>query len=290
MCIRDRLTPSLAVVTSIDAEHLDIYGTKEGMQTAYHDFVKKIVRGGKLIYKKEINMPTIGINNIEKFTYSILTEKADFCIRNLRQDNGLYTYDFMTPSGVIEDLKLGLPGIMNVENSVAAMSAAYLLGVDTAIIRKALDSFQGAKRRFDYQIHSEKMVYIDDYAHHPEELKACITSARNIFKNKKITGIFQPHLFTRTRDFAPEFAESLSLLDEVYLLDIYPAREKPIKGVTSEIIFDKIRTKEKKMCSMDELLADIEKNDFEVLITMGAGNIDKLTLPIKEILMEKLNA
>jgi UDP-N-acetylmuramate--alanine ligase len=282
------LSPLFTVVTSIDAEHLDIYGTHEAMIETYHEFLMKIRKNGTLLYKKESPTPIKGLKDIKILSYSVISEDADFHISNLKEENGFYSYDLHTPKLIIKDITLGLPGFFNVENSVAAAATAYNLGIDAKIIKRALKSFLGVKRRFDYQICTNKMVYIDDYAHHPEELKACITSARKIFKNKKITGIFQPHLYSRTRDFAKDFGESLSLLDQVYLLEIYPAREKPIEGVSSKIIFDQITISDKILCTMDDLLDHIEKNDFEVVITMGAGNIDKMVQPIRELLEEKM--
>jgi UDP-N-acetylmuramate--alanine ligase len=184
----------------------------------------------------------------------------------------------------IKDLKLGLPGLMNLENSIAASAAAYLLKVNSDELRAGLSSFSGVKRRFDFQIKTEKLVYIDDYAHHPEELKACINSTRKMFAGRKITGIFQPHLYSRTRDFADGFAESLSLLDELILLDIYPARELPIDGVSSEILFKNITIKNKTLCNKSELLNILKDKKIDVLLTMGAGDIDTLVKPICEMI------
>jgi UDP-N-acetylmuramate--alanine ligase len=280
-----QLSPEIAVITSTDADHLDIYGNKEEILKSFRQYVAKVKPGGYLISKLGIEAKFDDMNHIERFTYAVSDVNADFHTSNLRIENGLYHFDLVTPTIKVSNLILGLPGIMNVENSVAALSASLLAGADPDELRQALATFQGVQRRFDYHIKNEKLVYIDDYAHHPEELKAAITSARKIYPNKKLTGIFQPHLFTRTRDFAPEFAASLSLLDEVILLDIYPARELPIEGVTSNIILKDITCK-KELCRLDQVLENLRKRDIEVLMTMGAGSIDRLINPIIELFNE----
>jgi UDP-N-acetylmuramate--alanine ligase len=195
----------------------------------------------------------------------------------------LYIFDFITPDSRIDNIRLGLAGIINVENAIAALSIAYLSGVESTDMKKALASFNGILRRFDYQIRNKNFVYIDDYAHHPIELKAIINSVREIYYDKKITGVFQPHLYSRTRDFVDEFAESLDLLDEIILLDIYPAREMPINGISSKIIFDKLKTKNKILCKKDELLNILKIKNPEVLLTLGAGDIDEFVEPIKKL-------
>lgn len=280
-----QLYPQIAVITSVDADHLDIYGTKKEVGKAFNAFARQIHKGGTLIYKKGIDLSLEGVTDIHVFTYSI-KEKADFYAENISQEEGFYTFDIVTPLGTLKEVKPGIPGLLNVENAVAAVAASITAGATHEEIKKALSGFLGVKRRFETLLKNEKIVYIDDYAHHPEELKACILSVRNIYKDKKITGIFQPHLYTRTRDFAEGFAESLSLLDEVILLTIYPARELPIEGVTSEIIFKNI-TSDKILCSMDQLVDIIKQRQFEVLITMGAGNIDQMVEPVRDILIER---
>jgi UDP-N-acetylmuramate--alanine ligase len=276
------LYPDMAVITSMDADHLDIYGSKEYMDESYQLFAKQVKPQGKLFAKKGLNT---GSNPI---TYSI-NEKADYYAENIRIENHEYVYDLVSPVQSLKGLTLGLPGIHNVENSVAAVAMVQQLGINGETIRKALKSYSGVKRRFEYHIKSKDLTYIDDYAHHPEELRACITSIKDLYPNKKICGIFQPHLFSRTRDFADGFAESLSLLDELIMLDIYPARELPIEGVTSQMILDKMAMKNASLCSKANLLNEVSKRNFDVLVTVGAGDIDTFVQPITEMLSQKVN-
>lgn len=274
------LHPYIALITSIDADHLDIYADKADLVNSFGQFVKNIEQDGILICKKNINLRVD--SSVKQYTYS-LEDTADFYARNLKMNsNGTYCFDLLTPKGVITELETGVPGKINAENAVAAVVLAHLTGVSDDLIRLQLKSCRGVKRRFDIQILTDEFVFIDDYAHHPEELKAFIASVKEMFSGKKITGVFQPHLFTRTRDFADEFALSLGMLDELILLDIYPAREKPVKGVSSKIIFDKVKLDKKIMCAKNELLKHLKNNKPEVLVTMGAGDIDKLIEPIKE--------
>ena len=219
------------------------------------------------------------------FTYSI-TEEADFCIENIELKEGFYQFDLVTPETRIDKLILNYPGLLNVENSVAAAAVSILAGVSPDAVRKALANYSGVKRRFDIHLKNENFVLIDDYAHHPEELRATITSVREIYKDRILTGVFQPHLFSRTRDFAEGFAASLDLLDEVVLLDIYPAREQPIEGVTSEIIFEQIKNKNKILCHKSELKKLASTFKPGVIIMMGAGDIDTLVEPVKEQLLK----
>jgi UDP-N-acetylmuramate--alanine ligase len=276
-----RLFPHLAIVTSVDADHLDIYGTHAEVIKSFNQFTKQINENGYLIYKKGIDLSLEGLNDVQVYSYSV-DEVADFHPINIKINEGLYTFDIQTPMGLINDLTLGVSGKMNLENSIAAIAAALILDVKPSEIKASLASFGGVKRRFEYHVRKKNFIYIDDYAHHPEELKACINSAKDVYPGKKITGIFQPHLFTRTRDFADGFAESLSLFDEVILLDIYPARELPIPGVTSDIIFEKITCSNKTLCTKDELMKILKTRHPEVLITVGAGDIDKFVDQIKE--------
>ncbi len=277
-----KLNPSIALVTSMDADHLDIYENKENVVDSFNQFVKKIEPKGKLIYKKDLNLRHENLPEFH-YTYSLI-EKADFYAINLKMSNeGLYSFDLVTPFGTMDNLKSGVPGKTNAENAVAAASLACLAGLGEDLIRENLKSFTGVNRRFDFQINTEHLVYVDDYAHHPEELKAFIGSMKEIFPEKKITGIFQPHLFTRTRDFADEFAKSLDLLDELILLEIYPAREEPIKGVTSNIIFDKMKLKAKSICPVEDLIPYLSDKKIEVLLTMGAGNISQKVEDIKKL-------
>lgn len=273
------LQPNIALVTSIDADHLDIYKDKDDLVNSFRQFVKNIKQDGMLICKN--NIPLQVENTIIKRTYS-LEEPADYHALNLKKNaNGTYRFDLKTPEKIIFGLETGVRGKINAENAVAAVVIASLAAVPDDIIRKRLKLCAGVKRRFDFQINNENFVYIDDYAHHPAELRAFISSVKELFAGKKITGVFQPHLYTRTRDFAADFAQSLDALDELFLLDIYPARENPIKGVSSKIIFDKLKLEKKTICKKEELIPYLKKSKPEVLLTMGAGDIDRLVEPIK---------
>jgi UDP-N-acetylmuramate--L-alanine ligase (EC 6.3.2.8) len=277
-----QLHPKIALITSMDADHLDIYGDKSELVKSFQEYAGQIKQDGILVYKKGLHIEDI---EVEKYTYS-LNEVADFYAKNLTLVEGFYQFDLVHPYGVFEKLKFSYPGKINVENAIGACSVAILGGVEEDEIRTALSSFEGVRRRFDYQIRKDNLVFIDDYAHHPKELKESISSVRDIYPNKKITGIFQPHLYTRTRDFAEGFAKSLSLLDEVILLDIYPARELPIEGVNSRMIMKNI-TVPVRICTKEELIGLLKQKDLEVLLTLGAGDIDKLVEPIKNMLIEK---
>lgn len=277
-----QLSPQKAVITSVDADHLDIYAGEEDIKDTFKQFVGRINSGGKLLMKKGLDFDLPERNDIEIYTYS-LNQDTDFRAEDIRIENGLYVFNFIGVKGKISNLKLGLPGLINVENAIAAIGMATLSGVHNDEIFNSLQKFKGIQRRFDYQIQRDDFVYIDDYAHHPEELKASISSIKELFKGRKVTGIFQPHLYTRTRDFADGFAKSLDLLDEIILLDIYPAREEPIPGISSEIILEKIGNKNKTLCSKNELLELLENKNPEVLVTLGAGDIDELVEPIKKL-------
>jgi UDP-N-acetylmuramate--alanine ligase len=274
------LHPSIAIITSTDADHLDIYGEHNELKKSFLDYTNRLVSGGTLIIKKELDL--INDLKVNYITYSIQNE-ADVFAKNIKITKGDYTFDLVYKGTEINNLQLGIPGLHNVENAVAACTACLLSGVTETELRSSLRSFKGVKRRFEYIINTENQIYIDDYAHHPEELRAIISSVKNMFLDNEIVVAFQPHLFSRTRDFVDGFAESLSLADEVFLLNIYPARELPIEGVTSKIIFDKITTK-KHLVSNNELLAAISANQPKVFLTLGAGDIDLLVKPIKEIL------
>jgi len=276
-----QLHPYIAVVSSIDADHLDIYGDKNQLKLSFEEYISQIQKGGKLIVKQGLNLKTT--KDIDIYTYS-LNEKSDFHANNIQIKGGYYYFDFVFPNGIFKEIKMGYPGLHNIENAIAAISIACIIGVTENEIRNALASFEGVNRRFDVRIRTENLVYIDDYAHHPEELKACINSVRNLFKNKNITGIFQPHLFSRTRDFADEFAKSLELLDEVILLDIYPARELPIEGITSQMLLDKINIKKKFLIQKSEILNFLKTRPLEILLTLGAGDIDQLVEPVENML------
>ena len=226
-------------------------------------------------------------SGVRLYTYS--QDKGDFRAENIKVGSGTIRFDFVTPDSVVKNIELGVPVRINIENGIGSMALAWLNGATDDELRNGMRTFQGAKRRFDFMLKTDSLVMIDDYAHHPDELSASISSVKELYPGKKVLGVFQPHLYSRTRDFADQFARSLSLLDELILLDIYPAREKPIEGVTSQIIFDKVTCK-KTLCKKSELLDIIRnKKDIEVLLTVGAGDIDQLLQPIKELLEERLN-
>lgn len=278
-----RLSPYMAVITSADPDHLDIYGTPEAYRESFEHFTSLIRPGGCLIMKKGIAVTPRLQPGVDFYTYSA-TGEADFRADRIRIGGGEIVFDFVHPSGKIDDVRLGVPVEVNIENGVAAMALAWLNGASGSEIRSGMASFQGARRRFDFRLKRPDKVLIDDYAHHPAELRASILSVRKLYAGKKITGIFQPHLYTRTRDFAGDFARSLSLLDEVILLDIYPARELPIPGVTSQLIFDKITCSRKQLCTKDALLGVISDGKYEVVLMAGAGDIDRLVPAVREIL------
>lgn len=281
------LHPFMALVTSVTPDHLDIYNTALEYRKSFVDFIALIQEGGSLVIHSSINLPIDELNKIKTYKYGL--EQGDFYAKNIKIDNGEIIFDFVTPTHTILQIELGVPIKINIENAVGAMAIAYLNGIDDNISRQAMKSFMGAKRRFDFHIKSKNFVYIDDYAHHPEEVEASIMSIKELYKGRKITGIFQPHLYSRTKDFADEFAKSLSLLDELILLDIYPAREEPIEGVNSKMLLDKISTK-KYLCPKEELLQYLETNkkDIEVLVTLGAGDIDKFVQPITQLFKDRV--
>lgn len=278
------LKPYMAVVTATDADHLDIYGTKEEMLKAYSQFTHLIRKGGVLIYKKGIELQPDTVDGVTSYTYSMTDESADFHASNIKVSEGTITFDFIGPDVKIENVELGVPVMVNVENAVAAMAISHLNKVSDSAIRNAMSTFQGTKRRFDIRVKNSKVVYIDDYAHHPGEIKATLNSIKQLYPGKKICCAFQPHLYSRTRDFAPQFAESLSIADHVILLDIYPAREKPIPGVTSEIIYKGLKRGHKTLCKKEQLTDVIKNMDYDILVTMGAGNIDAYTDTIADYL------
>jgi len=281
------LEPLLALVTSIDADHLDIYGDRGKIVDAFEKFISQIKPGGKLVIKKGVEL-NLQKTKAEVFTYS-LNGDTDFATRNLRLNTagGFYEFDLKTPDGIIANFKMNYPGLVNVENAVAASSLAFLAGVDFDHIKKGIEDYQGVVRRFDIRFKNEKYIYIDDYAHHPEELKAIISSVKAMYQGRKITGIFQPHLYSRTRDFASEFAASLDLLDEAVLIPLYPAREEPIKGVSSEIILNNMKLENKFLAEKSEVLELLKKHETDVVLTMGAGDIDGMAGDIIEILKHK---
>lgn len=280
------LHPYMALITSVDPDHLDIYGTEEEYLKSFEKFTSLIQTGGALVMKHNLGLsPKIG-DEVSLYTYSM--DRGDFHAKNIKIENGTIRFDYVTPKETIENVELGVPVKINIENAVGSMALAWLNGATAEELRRGMKTFEGAKRRFDFIIKADDLVMIDDYAHHPDELSASIISVKELYPDRKVLGVFQPHLYTRTRDFANEFARSLSLLDELILLDIYPAREKPIEGVTSRIIFDKVTCK-KTFCRKDELLDVLkDKKDIEVLLTIGAGDIDQLLPDIKNLLEERL--
>lgn len=270
------LHPDIAIVTSMDADHLDIYGDKSHLVESFQQFASQLKEGGRLIYKE-------GLDLTGGKTYSA-SVVADIQAVNVRIKEGSFYFDFKNANGVIENIKLGLPGLHNIENAVAAIEVALHLGITPDKIRQALANFLGVKRRFEYVVKLQNHIYIDDYAHHPEELRACIQAVKSLYPNKKLTAIFQPHLFTRTRDFADGFSEVLSMIDDLIMLDIYPARELPIEGVNSAMILDKIKNPAKQILSKQDAIEYIRTNKPELLLTVGAGDIDTLIQPLKTIL------
>jgi UDP-N-acetylmuramate--alanine ligase len=278
-----RLKPLMAVVTSLDADHLDIYGDHATMIEAYNEFCSKIRQGGKLVVNRKIRSKIVVPEGVECFTYG-LESGADYYSYGIEQLKDYYRFSVKTPAVVIKDLHFAFPGIVNIENFTAAIAIASMCGVTEQEIRKAVLLFQGVKRRFDIRIDSRGITYIDDYAHHPEEIRACITSVKEYYKGRKITGIFQPHLFSRTLDHADGFAAILDQLDEVILLPIYPARENPIEGVTSELIFNKMKNMRRRLLNKSDIPAKLDIENLDVLLTIGAGDIDSLVKPIEELL------
>ncbi|MBK0380722.1 UDP-N-acetylmuramate--L-alanine ligase [Mucilaginibacter segetis] len=270
------LHPDIAIVTSMDADHLDIYGDHSHLEESFRLFASQIKQGGVLIYKK-------GLLLGEGFTYGIETE-AGAKASNIRIEDGNFYFDFSDPSTTITDIKMGIAGVHNIENAVAAIETCLRLDVSAAAIHEALGSFKGIKRRFEYIVKNEKHIYIDDYAHHPEELRACITSVKKLYPEKKLTVIFQPHLYTRTRDFADGFAAVLDMADELLLLDIYPARELPIEGVNADMLLSRMKLWNKRKCGKQESLDIVRFEKPELLLTVGAGDIDQLVTPLKQLL------
>ncbi|MFV0269701.1 MAG: UDP-N-acetylmuramate--L-alanine ligase [Draconibacterium sp.] len=281
------LQPLLALVTSVDADHLDIYGDKARIVESFEKFISQIREEGKLVIKKGVELDT-SKTKAEVFTYS-LNDDTDFATLNLKLDeaSGTYGFDLKTPDGIIANCKMEYPGLVNVENAVGAASLAWLAGVGANELKAGIQDYHGVARRFDVRFRSEKKIYIDDYAHHPEELKAFISSVKALYPGKKVSGIFQPHLYTRTRDFAAEFATSLDLLDHAVLLPLYPAREEPIKGVSSEIIFDKMTLEARQLAEKSELEELLRNDQNEIILTMGAGDIDRMVKPIVELLQQE---
>ncbi len=280
-----QLHPYAAVITSMDADHLDIYGNLQELHRSFGEFITQISNKGFLVIKKGLPVD-LSLLNCKVFTYS-MNEMADYHASSVRLDKAVYYFDVNTPSGLIRSVSLNHPGLLNIENAVAAIAVAHQLDCEEDIIRNALATFSGNQRRFDVILKTEDLIYIDDYAHHPREIEATLRSLKELYPGKRITGIFQPHLYSRTRDLALDFARSLSLLDELILLDIYPAREKPIRGVSADSILRHVHIKDKMICRNSELLNVLKQKHVEVLITMGAGDIDRFIEPIKKIYIDR---
>ena len=281
-----QLFPEIAVITAVDPDHLDIYGDYAHVVEAFKAFASQVT--GTVIAKKGT---PIGPEDTRArvLTYHYTDERADFCALNPRPDEcGYFHYDLKYPGGILKDIRVGAPGWVNAENSVAAAAIALTYGLEPEAIRKAIGTFEGVKRRLEVHVNSPKLSYIDDYAHHPAELASAISSMRDIFPGRRITAIFQPHLYTRTRDFAAEFAEALSAVDKLILLDIYPAREEPIPGVTSEMIFKDVTAPEKVLIKKEELMDYLSDEPLDVLVTFGAGNVDRYIEPITQLLKSRL--
>ena len=275
------LSPYMAVVTATDADHLDIYGTYDAYVESFNHFTSLVQPGGVLIMKKGIVLNPQLAEKVSLYTYSA-TEKADFYADNIRIGGGKLLFDFIAPTTKICDVDLGVPVLVNVENAVAAMAVALLSGATESELKAGIASFAGIRRRFEIHYKSDKFTLVDDYAHHPKEIEASLKSINALYNDRKIVVVFQPHLFTRTRDFYADFAKALSVANQVVLVEIYPAREKPIDGVSSKIIFDEITSPVKKITTKKELIDTLDNIDFQVLLVVGAGDIDTLIPSIIE--------
>ena len=282
------LSPWMSVITATDPDHLDIYGTKEAYLESFRHYSSLIQPGGALIAHRGLRIEERLQEGVRRYDYS--RHEGDFHAENIRIGGGRICYDLVSPFGNIADIDLGVPVSINIDNSIAAIALAQIAGADAESIRKAMASYSGVDRRFDFKIRTDELVFLSDYAHHPEEIRQSILSIREVFDGRRITAVFQPHLYTRTRDFYPDFAEALSLLDEVILLDIYPAREAPIPGVTSQLIYDRLRPGIAKTMTTKEQLTDLVRQrakDFDVLVVLGAGDADSLCPEITEILLNR---
>lgn len=275
-----KLHPDIAVITSCDADHLDIYGTEAEVKNSFDEFTGKIKAGGTLITKATLSFPDRSVDDIKTLYYALDGADLDFYSTDTRIDQGTYVFNVVGKNFTINDIHLSIAGRHNAENAIAAVAVASLLNIKPEQIRMALQTFKGVKRRFQFMVRTSSTIFIDDYAHHPAEIAAFLNSVREIFPGRKITCVFQPHLYTRTRDFAAAFSESLSLADEVILLPVYPARELPIAGVSSEMLLDKIKSPEKRVVRKQSLISELMHLPLEVLVTIGAGDIDQLVDPI----------
>ena len=280
------LAPYASVITATDADHLDIYNTEEAYLESFQKYTTLIQPNGFLILHENLKMKASPQKGVTTYTYS--REKGDFHAEKVKIGNGEISFDLVSPLGDIQGIQLGVPVAINIENGIAAMALAQISGVTSEEIKAAMASFQGVDRRFDFRIRSDKMVYLSDYAHHPAEIRQSIISIKQLYEGKHIKAIFQPHLYTRTRDFYKDFADSLSLLDDIVIVDIYPAREKPIPGITSALIYDNLRPGvQKQLCTKDEICDIVRQGGFDVLVTLGAGDIEDYADKITEILRPK---
>lgn len=277
------LSPFATVITATDADHLDIYGTEEAYLESFTKYTSLILPGGYLIMHTGLKMKPATQDGVTTWTYS--QDAGDFHAENVRIGDGAIVFDLVSPLGNIKDISLGVPVMVNIENGIAAIALAQIAGVPAECIREGMASFAGVDRRFDFHVRRDDMVYLSDYGHHPEEVRKSLTSIRMLYEGRHIKVIFQPHLYTRTRDFYKEFADALSLVDDVVLVDIYPAREKPIEGVTSALIAKHLRPGVKcELCRKEEVLDIVRRKDFDVLVTLGAGDLDNYADDITEIL------
>lgn len=279
------LYPQVAIITSADADHLDIYGDHEAVLASFRDYIKQINKGGSLVIHESIEERLAsGMTHVKKYNYSM--SRGQFFAGNITASSGFFEFD-LHGFGKVEHIKLGVPGFHNIENAIAAAVATSLCGVSMASIRKGLETFSGVKRRFEFVLKGKSVIFVDDYAHHPAEIEAFLKSMKSMYPRRKLTTIFQPHLYTRTRDFADGFAKSLSLSDEVVLMDIYPARELPIPGVDSDIVFRNITSASKIKAGKGDLMQKLGAMDLDVVVTVGAGDIDTFVEPIKKMLVKK---
>ena len=280
------LRPWMSVITSTDPDHLDIYGTKEAYLESFRHYTELIQPGGALIIHRDLEMKQNVQEGVRIYDYSL--NEGDFHAENIRIDNGEITFDFISPIESVKNVQLGQPVPINIENGIAAMAMAQLNGCTADELKYGMQTYGGVDRRFDFKIKTDKLVFLSDYAHHPKEIYQSAKSIRELYKNKHITAIFQPHLYTRTRDFYKDFADALSQLDEVILTEIYPARELPIEGVTSQLIYDNLKPGvQKKMIQKADVLDYIKDHDFEVLIVLGAGDLDNQVPQMVKVLNSK---
>lgn len=280
------LRPWITVITSTDPDHLDIYGTKEAYLESFRHYTELILSGGALIIHRDLEMKENLQKGVRRYDYAL--HEGDFHAENIRIENGEITFDYISPIENIKNIELGQPIPINIENGIAAMAMAQLAGCTAEELRQGMKTFGGVNRRFDFKLKTDNIVFLSDYAHHPKEIYQSAKSIRELYRNRKITAIFQPHLYTRTRDFYQEFADALSQLDEVILTEIYPARELPIEGVTSELIYDNLHPNvEKKIVHKDDILEFVKSRTFDVLIVLGAGDLDNQVPQITEILKNK---